>query len=187
MKYIETVEEFERLMDQDVPVFFVPQDNRLQPFTPGPRRVMTYQDGVFEAEDMNCLMQVNWALHHRMLFAGPNLYRVGLHDLTYPQFVDGLVAKPEDDMGKMVHMAMGVAGEAGELIDAVKKHWIYGKPLDLENVKEELGDLLFYATKIANLCGLTWDEIEAHNVEKLKKRYPTGYSDAAAQARADKE
>ncbi len=186
MKYIETIEEFERLMDQDVPVFFVPHDGRVSP-TPNLRRVTEYTDGAFTAEDMFPVMQIAGALHHRQLFAGPNLYRVGLHDLTYPQFVDGLVAKPADDQGKMVHMAMGVAGEAGELIDAVKKHWIYGKPLDVENVKEELGDLLFYATKIANLCGLTWDEIEAHNVEKLKKRYPTGYSDAAAQARADKE
>ena len=41
-------------------------------------------------------------------------------------------------------MVVGVSGEAGELLDAVKKAVIYRKPLDLENVIEELGDLEFY-------------------------------------------
>lgn len=38
-------------------------------------------------------------------------------------------------------MATGVSGEAGELLDAVKKSVVYKKPLDRENVVEELGDL----------------------------------------------
>jgi hypothetical protein len=45
---------------------------------------------------------------------------------------------------KLMHATFGISGEAGELLDAVKKHIIYGKPLDRENVVEELGDLEFY-------------------------------------------
>jgi len=49
----------------------------------------------------------------------------------------------EGDM-HLLHMSIGVSGEAGELIDAIKKYVIYRKPLDRENVIEELGDLEFY-------------------------------------------
>lgn len=41
----------------------------------------------------------------------------------------------------LLHMAVGVSGEAGELLDAIKKATIYNKPLDVENMIEELGDI----------------------------------------------
>src|SRR5690554_4006225 len=44
----------------------------------------------------------------------------------------------------LLHMTCGVSGEAGELLDAIKKHVFYRKPLDMENVIEELGDIEFY-------------------------------------------
>jgi NTP pyrophosphatase (non-canonical NTP hydrolase) len=84
-------------------------------------------------------------------------------------------------------MAVGVSGEAGELLDAVKKHCVYQKPLDFENVKEEAGDILFYLTGLLNDMGITLNECIEANREKLSKRYPNKcYSNAAAIARADK-
>lgn len=89
------------------------------------------------------------------------------------------------------HMATGVATEAGELLDAIKKHTIYGKPLDVENVIEELGDLRFYMKGLFLILRLTEDQVDAYNMQKLSKgknaRYAQGYSDAAAIARSDKE
>jgi NTP pyrophosphatase (non-canonical NTP hydrolase) len=86
------------------------------------------------------------------------------------------------------HLATGVAGEAGELLDAVKKSAIYNKPLDLENVVEELGDLEFYMEGLRQSIGITRDEVLAFNQAKLSKRYSSGkYSDKQAQIRADKE
>lgn len=82
--------------------------------------------------------------------------------------------------------------EADELLDAVKKHVIYNKPLDKENVAEELGDLefaraAFYAT-LEKFGFATSPGLCAYmNQVKLEKRYPKGYSDAAAQAREDKK
>lgn len=104
----------------------------------------------------------------------------------FAEHVSRLFVKPTDPTGRMVHAAMGVSGEAGELIDAIKKTWIYGKPLDRENVLEESGDLLFYLQALLTECGFTLDDAMQHNVVKLAKRYPTGYSDSAAIARADK-
>lgn len=85
------------------------------------------------------------------------------------------------------HMATGISGEAGELLDAVKKHVAYNKTLDVENIVEELGDLEFYMEGLRQELGITRQETLDGNYDKLmKKRYPQGYSDAAAHARADK-
>jgi NTP pyrophosphatase (non-canonical NTP hydrolase) len=87
----------------------------------------------------------------------------------------------------LIHMAVGVSGEAGELLDAVKKSVIYRKPLDVENVIEELGDLEFYMEGLRQGLGLTREQCLEANIKKLSKRYGEKYTDAAAHARADKE
>lgn len=88
----------------------------------------------------------------------------------------------------LLHMAVGVAGEAGELLDAVKKATIYNKTIDHENMIEELGDLEFYMSRIRQIIGVTRDEVLEHNYKKLSKRYALGkYSNEQAQDRADKE
>jgi NTP pyrophosphatase (non-canonical NTP hydrolase) len=86
-----------------------------------------------------------------------------------------------------LHMTMGIAGESGELLDAIKKHVIYNKPLDRVNVVEELGDLEFYLEGFRQGLGISREEVLAANIAKLSIRYGEGkYSDAQAQARADK-
>lgn len=88
----------------------------------------------------------------------------------------------------LLHMAVGVSGEAGELLDAVKKAVIYNKEMDLENIIEELGDLEFYMSKIRQIVGITREGILKQNIDKLSIRYAKGkYSNDQAQERADKE
>lgn len=85
----------------------------------------------------------------------------------------------------------GVVGEAGELIDAVKKHVIYGKKLDIDNIIEELGDIEFYMEQVRQELNITREQTLLSNIKKLtdknKGRYPNGYTDAAAISRADKQ
>lgn len=89
---------------------------------------------------------------------------------------------------ELIHMAMGVAGEAGELLDAIKKHTIYRKPIDLHHVVEELGDLEFFMAGIRQLLGIDRDLVLRSNVQKLTKRYASlSYSNEDAVARADKQ
>lgn len=84
------------------------------------------------------------------------------------------------------HMAMGISGEAGELLDAIKKHVVYGKPLDEVNVLEELGDLEFYMEGLRQHLGVSREKILQMNMEKLNKRYSGAYSDEEAAQRKDK-
>lgn len=91
------------------------------------------------------------------------------------------------EQAHLIHMGIGIAGEAGELLDAVKKHSIYQKSLDRENVIEELGDLEFYLEGLRQGIGVSRDAVLEYNREKLSKRYHQGtYSDQQAQERADK-
>lgn len=86
-----------------------------------------------------------------------------------------------------LHMAVGIAGEAGELLDAIKKAVVYRKPYDRQNIIEELGDLEFYMEGLRQSLGITRQETLSANFEKLEERYKGHqYSDQAAQERADK-
>ena len=114
-------------------------------------------------------------------------YEQMVDDLAKPgqAIVDGMNAKA----AHILHMSIGIAGEAGELLDAIKKHVIYGKDLDVENVIEELGDLEFYMEGLRAALYLSRKEIlMANKVKLLGKRYASGtYSDDQAKGRADKE
>jgi NTP pyrophosphatase (non-canonical NTP hydrolase) len=99
---------------------------------------------------------------------------------------DAIIASLTPEKAHALHMAVGISGESGELLDAVKKHVIYNKPLDRENVIEELGDLEFYMEGLRQGFDITRKETLDANIAKLGVRYKGGYSDKAAQERADK-
>lgn len=96
----------------------------------------------------------------------------------------GIVILPE--MYDLLHATLGISGEAGELLDAVKKSFIYNKELDEVNAKEELGDLLWYIALACRSLDVSFEEIMQMNIDKLTKRYPEKYTDSDAVARADK-
>jgi len=98
-----------------------------------------------------------------------------------------IVASLTPETAHLLHMAVGVSGEAGELLDAVKKAAIYVKPIDRANVVEELGDLEFYMEGLRQGLGITREETLVANIVKLSVRYNgLKYTNEAAQARADK-
>lgn len=90
-----------------------------------------------------------------------------------------------DDCHRL-HMAIGISGEAGELLDAIKKATIYRKQLDIANIVEECGDLLFYIAGMLDSIGVDIESAMSANVSKLSIRYGKSYSDKSAIERADK-
>lgn len=85
------------------------------------------------------------------------------------------------------YYALGVAGEAGEVADAVKKGVYHGGVLDRAKIIKEMGDTLWYLARLSAKLGITLGEVAQVNAIKLAKRYPNGYSDEASAARADVE
>jgi len=98
-----------------------------------------------------------------------------------------ILAELSPEQAELIHMAMLITGEAGELCDAIKKHTIYQRPLDMENVIEELGDLEWTLERIRQILCIRREETLDSNIEKLTVRYPNlEYSNESAQVRADK-
>ena len=93
-------------------------------------------------------------------------------------------------MGKekdLIHAAMGLCSESGEFMDAIKANFAYNKPLDTENLIEELGDILWFTALACNALQIPMDLPAKRCIEKLKIRYPDQFSNEHALARADKQ
>lgn len=85
----------------------------------------------------------------------------------------------------LIWCGLGLTGEAGEVADHLKKAICHQHGLDRRKLTEELGDLVWYVAGICSLAGLTLDEVLAHNIAKLRLRYPNGYSSEDSKARVD--
>lgn len=72
---------------------------------------------------------------------------------------------------------LGISGESGEVSELIKKGVFHKVPglLTPEKMAKELGDLLYYTAKMADLFGLDLEEIAVMNQDKLKARYPNGF------------
>lgn len=75
----------------------------------------------------------------------------------------------------LMNGCLGLAGEAGECCDLLKKHQFQDGREIQEKLLDELGDVLWYVSEAATALGIWLDDIAQHNVEKLKKRYPEGF------------
>lgn len=78
------------------------------------------------------------------------------------------------------HGAIGIVKEGGELLSLLEKWLHYGQGLDVERVKDELGDVMWYVALVANCLELSLDEIMEANIRKLSVRYPERYTDLCA-------
>jgi NTP pyrophosphatase (non-canonical NTP hydrolase) len=93
-----------------------------------------------------------------------------------------------DKIIDILHGAIGLSTEAGELLDQIKKHVFYGRELDIVNIIEELGDGLWYIGLILNQLDVSFEEVMKRNIEKLRTRYPEKFTeDKAVNRDLDKE
>lgn len=73
-----------------------------------------------------------------------------------------------------LHAIHGMAGEIGELHSIYQKEY-QGHDVDLEHIKKELGDLLWFIAEYCTSYDWNLEEIMQMNIDKLKKRYPDGF------------
>ena len=87
----------------------------------------------------------------------------------YEQFVKEFAADYVDEN----YLVVALNEEAGEIAGWYKKFVLRGNPtgnFSREDLKGELGDLLYYLTRMANLNGWTVEDVQTHNMTKLRKR-----------------
>ncbi len=84
---------------------------------------------------------------------------------------------------RLTNGALGLSGESGEVADVLKKHLFHNHPLDREKLCKELGDVMWYIAMLAQTLDLSLEEVAQTNVDKLKARYPEGFSSERSQNR----
>lgn len=86
---------------------------------------------------------------------------------------------------RLLEAVMGLNGEAGECQEIVKKAMFHGHELDIEALLLEAGDVLWYLTELCNELGISVDTIAKLNLQKLKNRYPDGFTHEASRERKE--
>jgi len=100
-------------------------------------------------------------------------------EMDYAEAVKQLASDPKniinnvksDIVANLLHASMGICTESGELMDVLKKSLAYNKHLDLPNLVEELGDLIWYIQLACNTIGVDLETVMRINADKLKARY----------------
>lgn len=77
---------------------------------------------------------------------------------------------------RLEHALHGLCAEVGEIHSIFQKVY-QGHPVKMGDLIGEMGDLLWFLAELADVHGLTLDEIAAHNIDKLRRRYPDGFSE----------
>lgn len=80
----------------------------------------------------------------------------------------------------LMHACLGLVSESGEFSDALKKEHAYGRPLDVTNLREELGDILWYVALGCRALNVTMEEVAQVNIAKLRVRYPDSFTNEKA-------
>ena len=78
---------------------------------------------------------------------------------------------------------MGCVTESGELLDALKKSMFYGRELDVTNLKEEAGDILWYLAILFDELDTDFPTEMTRVINKLKVRFPDKFTEEAANNR----
>ena len=80
---------------------------------------------------------------------------------------------------------MGLVGESGECVDLVKKHLFQKHTLDREHLAKELGDVAWYLAVTAHAIDFPLERVLQMNVDKLRARYPDGFSEDRSRNREE--
>lgn len=88
---------------------------------------------------------------------------------------------------RLLHASMGLVTESGEFQDTLKKFLFYDKEMDVTNLKEELGDIMWYFAIACDSLGIDFEDILESNINKLRSRYNSGFTQGEAINRNIKE
>ena len=101
----------------------------------------------------------------------------------YQQLANRTAGAGGDGDKRIIIAALGLAGEAGEFANFVKKMTAHGHDISRDMYIDELGDILWYVAEAATCLDLDLSAIAENNVEKLRKRYAEGFSEERSRNR----
>ena len=95
---------------------------------------------------------------------------------NYQELASRTAGAGGDGQHRLIIAALGLAGEAGEFANLVKKLTAHGHDVSSDVLGEELGDVLWYLAEAATAINSSLGELAEKNVDKLRRRYPEGFS-----------
>lgn len=81
---------------------------------------------------------------------------------------------------RLLHALIGMVTEVGEFADQLKRHIFYGTPIDVVNLREEVGDARWYQAVAADALGGDLEAIDILNILKLARRFPEKFTEMKA-------
>jgi len=131
------------------------------------------------------------ALHARRMDVWKRFLYYGKRpEASIVELAGGPEARPEqiarlqdETTRRLLHGVIGLVTEAGELVEAIMNHVIDGKPLDLVNIGEEVGDSFWYEALILTVTNSDPSVVARHNIEKLLLRFPDKFTEENALVR----
>jgi NTP pyrophosphatase (non-canonical NTP hydrolase) len=93
----------------------------------------------------------------------------------YQELCKATAKKFETSEKEILTWGLGIAGEAGDVASCIKKTFAHDND-QRAGIKENIGDTLWYAAMICNFFGWEMQAILNENLEKLKKRFPQGFT-----------
>ena len=93
--------------------------------------------------------------------------------------------RSQNERDAMFNAALGLTGEAGEVADLLKKILCHGHDMNRTKLAKEIGDVCYYAAILAHYAGFELSDVLQMNVDKLKARYPDGFSSEASKNRKE--
>jgi NTP pyrophosphatase (non-canonical NTP hydrolase) len=106
----------------------------------------------------------------------------------YQKLAARTIPVDKDKNLRIAEFTVALCEEAGESAGVIKKVVFHHHPFDVDRARKligELGDTLWHIAALATEFGITMDEIACFNLEKLRKRYPLGFSDERSVNRND--
>lgn len=97
----------------------------------------------------------------------------------YQRLVKTTAKKFKDKTNEIVSWGLGVIGEAGDVAGCIKKTLFHGND-QTKGIKENLGDMMWYVAMICNFYGWKLEDVLDENIEKLRERYPQGFTEKDA-------
>ena len=113
---------------------------------------------------------------------------------NYTRFVNTVTSNPSKDSDAFIYRlqelggdvaiqrlltaSVGISAESGEFMEIIKKMIFQGKPCNddnLEHLKIELGDIMWYVAQACMALEVDMDDVLDTNIKKLEKRYPDGH------------
>lgn len=135
--------------------------------------------------DCNHTFNIEHAVNFKCFAPGCYSEEPKSNRLTINGYQHKAMRTAKEECRELSNVGLGLAGEAGEIADMIKKHLHQGHPLDREKFIKELGDLAWYLALGCTVIGEPMEKVLQTNIDKLLKRYPDGFDPERSMHRAE--